>query len=440
MTGGLENGVASLVGRSLQDTDSPTIGFCAHASVQGKEHLVGGQSGVVHYHGAEALSSSPKCRRPLPSSAARDEAAAAPLCRLHSHFLLVDSGTADGQSGERLLRRQVERYLCEHDISGDGVKTPMVLLVINGDVESLLSVIEALETPTSSESSSGSARPVLVMADSGGAAEDIFNYSERQQLPDPERRSKEYCTQAALLLPRIVELGKVAGPNETLPLSFFSLREGEDVGHDHLALLLQRALQNDCSDRERVLLAVAWGEPLILRDLLEKQDGERLLSLALETALLRRDVPVTRMLMDFEASPTFTRIQRLFASTFNRYRVSEGHWSTGEEGREEFLSDANPDITAASNVLSEQVHGYKTHFAARRQQALEGRVFALSPTWTDLMMWALLIGGERPIEPCPIEPGAHPVVGLYLMTSLASQSQTWRSFSGQRRWNRSGVQ
>jgi len=334
----------------------------------------------------------------------------------------------------------VERYLCEHDISGDGVKTPMVLLVINGDVESLLSVIEALETPTSSESSSGSAHPVLVMADSGGAAEDIFNYSERQQLPDPERRSKEYCTQAALLLPRIVELGKVAGPNETLPLSFFSLREGEDVGHDHLALLLQRALQNDCSDRERVLLAVAWGEPLILRDLLEKQDGERLLSLALETALLRRDVPVTRMLMDFEASPTFTRIQRLFASTYNRYRVSEGHWSTGEEGREEFLSDANPDITAASNVLSEQVHGYKTHFAARRQQALEGRVFALSPTWTDLMMWALLIGGERPIEPCPIEPGAHPVVGLYLMTSLASQSQTWRSFSGQRRWSRSGVQ
>ena len=437
MTGGLENGVASLVGRSLQDTDSPTIGFCAHASVQGHEHLVGGQSGVVHYSGAEALSSSPKCRRPLPSSAARDEAAAAPLCRLHSHFLLVDSGSADGQSGERLLRRQVERYLCEHDISGDGVKTPMVLLVINGDVESLQSVIEALETPTSSESSSGSARPVLVMGDSGGAAEDIFNYSERQQLPDPERRSKEYCTQAALLLPRIVELGKVAGPNETLPLSFFSLREGEDVGHDDLALLLQRALQNDCSDRERVLLAVAWGEPLILRDLLEKQDGERLLSLALETALLRRDVPVTRMLMDFEASPTFTRIQRLFASSFNRYRVSEGRWSTGEEGS---FSDANPDITAASYVLSEQVHGYKTHFAARRQQALEGRVFALSPTWTDLMMWALLIGGERPIEPCPIEPGAHPVVGLYLMTSLASQSQTWRSFSGQRRWNRSGVQ
>ena len=414
MTGGLENGVASLVGRSLQDTDSPTIGFCAHASVQGNEELVGGQSGVVHYSGAEALSSSPKCRRPLPSSAARDEAAAAPLCRLHSHFLLVDSGSADGQSGERLLRRQVERYLCEHDISGDGVKTPMVLLVINGDVESLERAIEALETP-SGEPSSGSARPVLVMADSGGAAEDIFNYSERQQLPDPERRSKEYCTQAALLLPRIVELGKVAGPNETLPLSFFSLREGEDVGHDDLALLLQRALQNDCSDRERVLLAVAWGEPLILRDLLEKQDGERLLSLALETALLRRDVPVTRMLMDFEASPTFTRIQRLFASTFNRYRVSEGHWSTGEEGREEFLSDANPDITAASYVLSEQVHGYKTHFAARRQQALEGRVFALSPTWTDLMMWALLIGGERPIEPCPIKPGAHPMVGLYTL-------------------------
>ena len=437
MTGGLENGVASLVGRSLQDTDSPTIGFCAHASVQGNEDLVGGQSGVVHYSGAEALSSSPKSRRPLPSSAARDEAAAAPLCRLHSHFLLVDSGSADGQSGERLLRRQVERYLCEHDISGDGVKTPMVLLVINGDVESLQSVIEALETPTSSESSSGSARPVLVMADSGGAAEDIFNYSERQQLPDPERRSKEYCTQAALLLPRIVELGKVAGPNETLPLSFFSLREGEDVGHDDLALLLQRALQNDCSDRERVLLAVAWGEPLILRDLLEKQDGERLLSLALETALLRRDVPVTRMLMDFEASPTFTRIQRLFASSFNRYRVSEGRWSTGEEGS---FSDANPDITAASYVLSEQVHGYKTHFAARRQQALEGRVFALSPTWTDLMMWALLIGGERPIEPCPIKPDARPMVGLYLMTSLASQSRTWRSFSGQRRWNRSGVQ
>ena len=182
MTGGLENGVASLVGRSLQDTNSPTIGFCAHASVQGNEDLVGGQSGVVHYSGAEALSSSPKLSRRPSSSAACDEAAAAPLCRLHSHFLLVDSGSADGQSGERLLRKQVERYLCEHDISGDGVKTPMVLLVINGDVESLLSVIEALETPTSSESSSGPARPVLVMADSGGAAEHAVQNRRREQL------------------------------------------------------------------------------------------------------------------------------------------------------------------------------------------------------------------------------------------------------------------
>lgn len=106
------------------------------------------------------------------------------------------------------------------------------------------------------------------------------------------------------------------------------------------------------------------------------------------------------MLIDFEASPAFTRIQRMFTSSFNRYRVSPATWSTEQDEsfdeREEelFLSAMNPDITKASQVLSEQVHGYSTHFAARRKQALEGRTFALSPTWTDLMMWALLIGGK----------------------------------------------
>ena len=281
MTGGLENGVAALVGRALQDTDSPTIGFCAHTNVQNNDVLVGGQSGVVHYS---------------PLTVVRDEAATVPLSRLdalHSHFVLVDDGSADGQAGERKLRGQLERYLCEHDVSGDGVKTPMVLFVINGDVESLLWVIEALE-PQSSESihdspskrarrlapsvsSVCSTRPVLVMADSGGAAEDIFNYinQEARQLPDPERRSEEYCTQAELLLPRILELGQITALNKTPPLSFFSLSEDASIGHDHLALMLQRALQNDCNDsQERVLLSVAWGEPLILRDVLEKSGEE----------------------------------------------------------------------------------------------------------------------------------------------------------------------
>jgi len=77
---------------------------------------------------------------------------------------------------------------------------------------------------------------------------------------------------AKRLLPRVLKLGKMTGSNSTAQLSFFS--SNKDAGSnnpDNLDLSLQAALLNDCNDpKEEMLLAVAWGEPLILQEQLEK--------------------------------------------------------------------------------------------------------------------------------------------------------------------------
>lgn len=141
--------------------------------------------------------------------------------------------------------------------------------------------------------------------------------------------------------------------------------------------------------------AFAHARPYGLSFVVHRQERARLLSLALEAALLRRDVPVTRMLLEFEASPMYTRIQLLFDPCFNRYQLSEATWTLHDKDDAETEKEFVPDISMASQVLSEHVAGYAGHFVVRDRLAANGVAQALSPTWTDLMMWAILAGGEK---------------------------------------------
>ena len=114
--------------------------MCPYGAVFDKELLAGGNKQVVHYSAATGLVKGGR----------RDSNAGLPpskwkfrLDPLHSHFIMVDDGTPESRGGERKVRGLMERYLCENDMSGDGIQTPMVLLLINGDADSIQWVIEA---------------------------------------------------------------------------------------------------------------------------------------------------------------------------------------------------------------------------------------------------------------------------------------------------------
>jgi len=73
----------------------------------------------------------------------------------HSHFLMVDAAADDGGNGNGpngggggaaacwRLRQRLETFIGGADLSGDGIKTPIVVLAAHGDLSTLTSVLAA---------------------------------------------------------------------------------------------------------------------------------------------------------------------------------------------------------------------------------------------------------------------------------------------------------
>ena len=133
----------------------------------------------------------------------------------HTHFLMVeDSEGADDNTKARQVRAEFERYLSSNDVSGDGIQTPKVVLVMSGGIQTFKQVRDALD-PT--DPSTGTSVPVLVITNTGNAAEDIAYYAATgkfnfEQNPTEERNDK-YKEVARMYIPEIVALGKQTGPH-----------------------------------------------------------------------------------------------------------------------------------------------------------------------------------------------------------------------------------
>ena len=71
------------------------------------------------------------------------------------------------------------------------------------------------------------------------------------------------------------------------------------------------------------MLAVGWGDMAILEEVLERAPthDHKGLSLALQLAIGRRDLPMVEVLIDLAASPRYVELERLFTVDFNRYRL-----------------------------------------------------------------------------------------------------------------------
>ena len=120
-----------------------------------------------------------------------------------SHFIFADDGSGDlADRHELKLRNKLERYICEGSAYQSHGRTPRVLLVVNGHEHTLRVVLESLSRP----------QPVLVLADTGGAAGDIANYVASGVLPKTGPTTK-YPRLARAMLPEIARMGRACGGN-----------------------------------------------------------------------------------------------------------------------------------------------------------------------------------------------------------------------------------
>jgi hypothetical protein len=271
ITDGVDDGIGGLLGRpGPRDTQdaSTCIGINSWHSILGREMLERAKSGQCLIYDR---------------SSGRG---AAPLQPQHGTFLLLDADPSQAERGaarpEEVLREALEQYVNAEDLSGDGVKTPIVLVLINGNADSLRRVDAALTRGD----------PVLVVLGTGGAADDIHAlYSwqaehgtqaaggdsamqgehEHQEwlLPGP-RKSKEYMETARRLIPHIVACGAQTGANVSPQLAFFRFDSETDDTPDFSNAILSSLLDSCVQDQDDVMLAVQWGQPEILDTVLER--------------------------------------------------------------------------------------------------------------------------------------------------------------------------
>lgn len=291
----------------------------------------------------------------------------------HSHFFMVDDKLITAE----LLRGTIEKYISDTDISKDSIQTPKVVLLIAGDAAAFKHIRDQLDP---SDPQTGTAVPVLVLADSGGAAEDIHRYHETGEFPTiDEHRDEAYIAEAKAHLPEIKRLGELTGQNSRAQLAFFRLSDDLD-GRDDLALEIQRAMLNDCPNvKEEALLAIKWKEPAVLKQHLHEsaslvlsnskmnlsEQGEQANDKVdvLQVALTRpggADISVVRTILDYVSEP-MVRMDDLFHKSFDRYPVAEtkGMWTGSRRKKKKLMRSSTCTMqligrsATATNLFSE---------------------------------------------------------------------------------------
>lgn len=384
---GLVDTVLSTVGRSLRGK-VPCIGFAPWKLLAERKNLEAHSEGSVHYYvgkqGSDSIAnhsvdhSTPVTIQDYDSggspeailvsntkNASSDTSSdvSQELESHHTHFVFVNSdGNSHREGDTRKMRAAVRQSLSVEDKSGDGVITPQLFLVVNGDMATLEMVHDALVTANSI----GDEAPVVFFPQSGGFARDMHIYWKDGKLPslasfakdNANNRNdayyKDYVAKAAELFPKIKALGVKqdqtgeAGERPSVDFILFNdhVSNYEDDAYDgSLEFDLMDAILSGCrSTKEKILLAITWGNQDILQRLLEgetswksavqgsadakphesRKVGRLQKGLALEVALQRHDHSLTEMLISFAAEASNVRPWKLFSKekkTWDSYGV-----------------------------------------------------------------------------------------------------------------------
>ena len=271
-TAGTDAGVAKLVADALAQSGSglPVIGVAPYQKMTGWKELLDGKNGEeVSY------TNLPDPGKP---------GASAPLNHDHTHFVLVDSGARTNWGTELHLRAEFEAAYAQM------LHIPIAQLCVQGGPGTVTGLYESALTGT----------PIVIVAESGGCATDIYNYVIKKVALDAKYGDVTTKGTGAYMIVEVERLHREVHKGRLL--SFFSLEQG----HTDLAAVLLRAVVNlttnqpdasaddptrpSVSEAARdaslssqmhrslaraLKLAVVWDRVDVAQDILEKLNGMR---------------------------------------------------------------------------------------------------------------------------------------------------------------------
>ena len=215
------------------------------------------------------------------------------------------------------------------------------------------------------------------------------------------------------------------GANKVEQLRVFCMSDDIAAGNNWDMRIL-RSMLSDCeSTIDAVMLAVGWRESSIIQRQLEESTvhNPQGLSDALTLALLNRDVAAVRVLIAHNArcdlvdhpalwKQSLELVDHMHAGRLkgllrNPSSVSPKNTGAGKTGFEPLITY---EIRAIIDVL--RCASYENHLDARR------RLCMLTPTWTDLMLWAVVVC-ERKMAECLWERTENPIRPLIVAARVA---------------------
>jgi len=398
VTGGLDSGVMDYVGRAVRmnEADIPTIGVGAFQMVTHHDQLqVRGGDQPVQY------------KKLVPNSPSN-----AALETNHTHFILVDKGTAEWGVEIPCRTEMEDQFL------SDGV--PVCLIVVQGGPGTFQTILNAVKKGF----------PIILVEGSGGAADAIctaykHNKYLKKQGPSVDTSILDKYPNQRKLIDEVI---KVDETKKNLTLFDVS-----DSSAEFDTVLLRALLENKARDlhfADKLLLAVEWKRVDILQELFDKTQGQEdagttgaildaldsAFQKALEldypdlyTVLLKNGARVANVDLTalYKLPEVRQRLKTMGQSSGSAKRkagspiLTESAPATAPEiGLNDSVSSASTPLTKVIGSSSSSESGPKVITALadsvlRRLSALETYRANLDPhqvTFLDLMVWAAIAG------------------------------------------------
>ncbi|KAM7019489.1 transient receptor potential cation channel subfamily M member 5 [Passerculus sandwichensis] len=256
-----------------------------------------------------------------------DDSTQGPLYSLdhnHSHFILVEHGTAEEPDGTAKLRLALERHISEQRTGHGGtgsIEIPVLCLLVNGGPDTLERICSGLENSA----------PWLILAGSGGTADILAAFMNDPQLIMPEAVEKQFKEKFPAesfswkdILQWTVTIQNIISHQHLLTLHNF-----EQDGSEELDTVILKALVKACKSQsqeaqeylDELKLAVAWNRVDIAKSEIFNGDVEWKscdLEEVMMDALVNNKPEFVKLFIDNGANIyeflTYSRLQRLYCS------------------------------------------------------------------------------------------------------------------------------
>ena len=260
VTGGTDSGVMQLTGKTMHGLDEeitiPLIGVAAWGVVSQRSHMAtGGAVAARDPAGTHRVRTAGSylygSKADPPSQVQRAIIGLEPN---HSNFVFVDNGKEGSEAfyAESDVRATLEDFIARGAPDGpgrslfgvdeDGDKfppPPMLLLVVGGGPGAFGATLQSLQIR----------RPVVILSDSGGAAQDIYDYCVNGGLNmSIERKYAGGADTAMKYLPAIKALWETTTLRRAKMLTFFALFKDftEDSDTEDFSTHILNAIVSDC--------------------------------------------------------------------------------------------------------------------------------------------------------------------------------------------------